>query len=65
MMKQNLLLAAKELKRFIDQHPVGAMIDPALKCDVRSTETYRIASLAISTAEAEIAAQAGDFADSP
>lgn len=46
-----ILAAAKELQRFIDTQPKGQLIDPALHVDVRETETYRLAALAIQLTE--------------
>jgi hypothetical protein len=63
LLPMNLLHAAKELKRFIDIQPTGSLIDPGLRCDVRDTETYKLASLAIRSVETEISAQRMDLAE--
>jgi len=47
----DLLTAAKDLKEFIDTQPPGSLICPALKKDVRDTEVYKTASLAVENSE--------------
>ena len=48
-----LLDAAKEMKYFIDTMPPGECVCSSTGCDVRETEGYKLAALAIEQAEAK------------
>lgn len=65
MTDMSVLLAAQEFKRFIDMQPQGQLIDPALHVDVRDTETYRLAAMAIRGAETKLSAERRDFSKRP
>ncbi len=57
----DLLTAAKEMKRFIDVQPPKRIKSGVSALDVRETETYRLASAAIESAETLRAREALDL----
>lgn len=59
-----VLEAAKQMKYFIEIMPPGECFFPATGCDVRETESYKLAASTIDGVEGTLSTQNADAAKS-